>query len=202
MRYRLYIIIIFLFVYGLISCAEREVETVSELQEYVNDTENGLRKVKIRNDLDLEVIYRPKDLVLAQQLDDVYELKEREKVKKQFDSLEYFILHLSRQGHEIENDYTSDQLKRSEILNYFSGGILNDLAIIHNNEVLRPIDIAYIQTFGAGSATSVMVIFKNHKMQRSGDLKFCFHDTMLGTGMHEFLFDTHDIQSIPTLNLD
>ncbi|WP_333818618.1 hypothetical protein [Ohtaekwangia sp.] len=186
---------------SIVSC-KKEVSSIKELQSYVFDSENGLHKVKNRKDLKLEAFYRPRALVLEQQLKGVSDKDEAARVKQMVDSLDYFVLHISRDDHELERDYASNPTDQYEVQRYLSQGIVDDLAIITDNEIFRPIDIAYIPTFGASSATSVLVVFGGRVSERSGDLKFCFHDTRFGTGMHEFLFKTDDIRDIPILNLN
>ena len=82
---------IFLFAF-ILSCSEQENVSEQELKDYVMNPENGLRKQLQKNGVDLEVIYRPTALVIAQQLDDVTDVQERKKIKESFDTLSYFVL--------------------------------------------------------------------------------------------------------------
>jgi len=180
----------------MVSC-KNEVSSIKDLQLYIHNSENGLHKVKSRKDLKLEAFYRPRALVLEQQLQGVSDENESARIKQMVDSLDYFVLHISRNDHELERDYASNPANQYEVQQYLSREIARDLAIISNDEIFRPIDIAYIPMFGASSATSVLVIFGGNVSERSGNLKFCFHDTRFGTGMHEFVFDTDDIRIYP-----
>jgi hypothetical protein len=53
---------------ALLGCETRRFESEREVIEYVLDRRNGLQKSVSQNGVDVEVSYRPTDVVLAQQL--------------------------------------------------------------------------------------------------------------------------------------
>ncbi len=182
------------------SCGNRRVSTAEELKAYIVSDENGLHKKELKNDLTIDVFYRPTELVWASDLAEIQDAKEKAKQKQSYDSLSYFMLHFSRKGKELENAYVSDPAKFKAVVEYLSFEISNDLFILHEGDTLHALDAVYSRTFGIAEGTAVMVVFRENLSQYSGSLKLCFDDTLLGTGLTEFAFNTSDIKNIPTLN--
>ena len=186
---------------SIFACQEQQIVSEQELKDYILDPEHGLRKQKKKNEVDIEVIYRPTDLILAQQLDGITDEKERSSTIKNFDTLSYFVIKLSRKGQEVENTYVSDNDKFVRVTNYLSSAIAGNIRMIIEKDTLSALDAVYTRMYGAASATSVMAVFNTDVRKKNGTLKFFLDDTELGLGQNEFEFDLSDIKKTPTLNL-
>lgn len=195
------VLLIILVFSGLLSCGGRSIVSEQELKDYIMDPEHGLCRREAKNGIDMEVVYRPSELVSAQQVAGVTDQKEREKIIRNFASLTYFIIKLSRNGQEIENAYVSDNDKFLQVTSYLSAGIAQDLYLVNKGDTIRALDAVSTRMFGAATATTVMAIFDTDVKDKDGSLRFCFDDTGLGLGLNEFEFDTDDINKAPTLNL-
>jgi hypothetical protein len=183
-------------------CRDRRIVSEQELKAYVMEPENGLRQKVEKNGVDIEVIYRPTELVLAQQLDGIADQRERTNAFKKFDSLTYFIIKFSREGQEIENGYVADQAMFVNVINYLSSSIASNFYVMCNQDTIRAFDAVYARMFGSATSTSVMVVFNGDLSAKKGKLKFFFDDTLLGLGLNKFEFDISDIKKAPTLNLN
>jgi len=193
-----------LIVFALLSifaCQEQKIVSEQELKDYILDPEHGLRKQKEKNGIDIEVIYRPTDLIIAQQLGGVTDVKERGSIIRNFDTLSYFVIKLSRKGQEVENAYVSDNEKFVRVTNYLSSSIASNIYIVLEKDTLHALDAVYARMYGAASATSVMAVFNTDVRKKNGTLKFFLDDTELDLGQIEFEFDIKDIKKTPTLNL-
>ena len=188
--------------FSLMACQEKKIVSEQELKDYVLDPENGLRKQSEKNGVDLEVIYRPSELIIAQQLDGINDKEERSKTIKSFDSLTYFVLKLSRKGQEIENAYVSDEAKFVQVINYLSSSIGSNIYLLQESDTIRALDAVYTRMFGSATSTSVMAVFDTNLKEEKGSLKFYLDDTELGLGKNEFVFDISDIKKAPTINLN
>ncbi|HEY5750762.1 MAG TPA: hypothetical protein VIU12_32085 [Chryseolinea sp.] len=187
---------------GLWGCDTRRTVTIPQLNEYLADSDNGLQYTEKDGDARLEIEYHPKDLVVKQQLEDVTDPAERAAVKRQYDSLDYFVLRFSNKDKEIENSYVSNPAGLADVVHYFSQGILDDMFMITPTDTLRPVDVAYMRTFGMSHASSVMVVFKSYLAQRDGTVEVYLQDRLLHTGTNKFSIHTHDIKNIPALKVD
>lgn len=186
---------------GLFACGEQRIVTEQELKDYTLDPSNGLIKQASTNGVEIEVVYRPTDLVLAQQLQGLTNENERRKEIESFSGLSYFVVKISRHGQEIENTYAGDPSKFTNVVSYLSSGLRANMYVVNGSDTIPSLDAVYTRMFGAATATSVMTIFETNVKTLTGNLKFCFDDTVLGLGRNEFVFDLADIKNAPTLNL-
>jgi hypothetical protein len=176
--------------------------TESELKGYVSDKENGLQKSLQKNGYDIEVTYRPTELVLFQHLDGVEDASERETIKKQIDTLSYFVVKLSRNGQEIEHYLSGNRHMLAKVVSYLSSGIGDDLMVATRRDKMHPLDVAYVRSYGATSGTSLLVVFRKPDMDTTDKLTFVLNDELIGIGSVAFDFQTKDLKRIPTLRLN
>ena len=186
----------------LLSCQKQKMVSQEELKKYILDPENGLIVKAKKNDVDIEALYRPNALVIAQQIDGVTDKAERTKVIKNFDSLTYFVIKLSRNGQEIENGYVFDPDKFLKVANYLASGVAQNIYLTTSTDTIPALDAVYTRMFGAATATTVMAIFDADVRELTGTLQLHLDDTELGLGLNEFEFDTNNIKNAPTLNLN
>lgn len=193
---------IILIAVSIAGCGGRNVVSEKELKSYISDPENGLSKSVMKGDINVNVLYRPSELVVAQQIAGVTNAEEIKQAHKDFDSLSYFVLKLDRDGQEIENKLVSDPERFGRVISHLSSGIASDIYVVADRDTLYAIDAIYTRMFGSAAATSVMAIFDKSLKEKSGTLKFHLDDETLGIGNVDFEFLTSDIKKAPTLNLN
>ena len=164
--------------------------------------EHGLIQKVEKGNTVLEMYYKPKELIIAQELSTHPTDDEKKSLASTYDSLDYFVLRLSRNKQEIENSYASDPAQFTEVLSYLSYYIGSDLYMIQQQDTLPILDVVYARTFGAMDATNLMAVFNSNLAAKSGKTTVYFNDTRFGTGLNEFVFDTDKIKSIPTLKFN
>lgn len=202
MRTRVYLYITILSAVALsVSCSTKEM-SVAELNRYILEEKNGLIKKISKNGVELEVLFRPSRLVAAQQLTGITDVTERHKIKSEFDTLNYFVLHLSRKGAEIENSFVSTPSQFTELIDYLSFGVSRDIYLVIGRDTVRALDAVYARTFGSADATSVIVVFGGGALKKNGDPIFCFDDSVVGTGLTKFPFKKDDLEEVPTLIIE
>ncbi len=191
---RLSSILLLLFLYG---CGELDRLPASELNAYVLEVDNGLRKSLQRRGFRIELSYRPKDFIIHEQLDSVdgswadWETK--------LDQLDYFVIRLSKDGRGIEEFLTADSEAYNKALNYFSGGIDKDLTLIVGEENISLEGSVYTPAFGSSAATVILLAFRSNLLRKSGNFSIRLNDSTLGIGDFEFNFKVSDVKKIPRL---
>ena len=180
------------------ACAPETI-SLDELKKYPMNPEHGLIQKVEKGNTVLEMYYKPKELIIAQELSAHPTDEERKSLARTYDSLDYFVLRLSRNGQEIENGYASDPAQFTDVLSYLSYYIGPDIYMIQQQDTVPILDAVYARTFGATDATNVMAVFKSKLTSHSGPTTIYFNDTRFGTGLNEFVFDSDRIKSIPTL---
>jgi hypothetical protein len=183
----------------LLSCNPKPLSREA-LNAYVLDVENGLRKIIEKNGVKLDLSYRPKDLVIAQEVasNDPDQWKA---VSLRLDSLDYFILRLSRNGKEIETSYAGVPAAYTSVISYLSDGIAHDIQLKVQGQVIPLESVAFVPSFGSSNTTSLLLIFKSNLKTRSGDILLIFNDQKFGTGLNEFSFENQPVKNVPGLVL-
>lgn len=184
---------------AMLSCSGKKIASDQELKAYILDEENGLHKTISKGEVEIELSYRPAELVWANELKEIKNEDSWNELRHSYDSLNYFILHFSRKGQEIESAFVSDPARFTEIISYLSFDMRSDLFMVQEGDTTHALDIMYTRTFGGSSGTSVMAIFGGDLRKKNNDVKICFNDTMLGLGSTQFEFKITDIKNTPTL---
>jgi len=184
------------------SCSKNQMNE-EDLREYIENEENGLHQVVLRNDITIEAFYKPSEMVWKNDIRNIVDPTQRDEYLRACDSLTYFSVHFSRKGKEIENAYVSDPILFNNIINYLSFEISNDFYLIAGKDTIPAIDAVYARTFGAATSTNVMVTFDvNIKNEVDGPVKLRFNDKMFNTGLSDFDFQSTDIKKTPSLILN
>ena len=185
---------------ALISC--QGDLTRKQLLDYTTDVKNGLCKKQEKLGTQLEVIYRPSQLMAEAQIRNE-ELSDRQidSIRATFKEIDYFLLRISRNSREIENSYSGDSRNFQRINNYLSFEIGGDIYLVQSRDTLRVTDFVRTQTFGASPSTDILLAFKPGFSKRSIDIKVVFNDTKFDTGVNEFLFDIDDITRVSDIQI-
>jgi hypothetical protein len=177
-----------------------KVATKQELQQYLRADENGLIHRRETAGTLIEIIYKPKDLVIAQEVGS--DGKRWSEIERELDSLDYFVLKLSRNNQEIENSLAGDPGRFTRAVSYLAGEMSADVSLQIEGEKLDVEDMIYVQTFGSASGSNILFVFKSALEKRDEDFSFVFDDAMFGTGRSQFDFEIEKINDIPKLKLD
>jgi hypothetical protein len=169
-----------------------------DLKAYALDPEHGLHKTITDGDLVIDLIYRPKDLVIAQEAG-VEDSQAWNKEAARIDSLDYFVLTIKKSGKAVENYYSRDPKRFQQALSYLSDGITDNLRLRAGEKSVVAEGVAFAQGFGVTNASQVLIVFKSTLVRRPGSFTVEFDGTELDLGVHRFEFDAGDLRAIPPL---
>lgn len=162
------------------------------------DPTNGLIQTAGDNNFNFEVIYRPKDLIIEQNVGD-HQGAMWDSMAAQLRTYDYFIMRISKSKKEVETFFAGDPASYMKVMNYLNGVIANDIFMIVDNETVRVSDALFAPAYGMSEASSVLITFNSNLAGRKADFKIVFMDSQFGTGRHEFSFEFASIQAIPKL---
>jgi hypothetical protein len=189
-----------LFFIVLTSC--KQTVSTNQLLDYTLNPKNGLLKKEKKNGVVLQVLYKPNQLIVAQ------EIKGRnlrpsqiDSVQSYFNEFDYFLLRLSRNGKEIETGYAADQVKFVQVNNYLSFEIGKNVSLVQDRDTIKVKDFIHTRTFGSSPSSDILFVFKSRLQERRGEVKFIFNDEMFNSGLSEFDFALSNIKSLPIINL-
>jgi hypothetical protein len=192
--------ILYIMIFNLFGCQSKYVDE-KELKAYVMEPKHGLIKKVEKGGIALEMLYKPVDLIVMQELDDSQNPNERLSTISKYDSLDYFILTISRRGQEIENSFVNSS-QFVEVINYLGGGISEDISLVIGDEINKVLSVAYVGSFGMANKTQIMCVFNSFLLSKHGNASIHFDDSILGTGLNIFEFSIDQIKKTPRLKLN
>ena len=191
------LLISFLGLQMIISCGERRL-SLTELKAYATEPAHGLIQRSERDGITFELIYRPKELIVQQNVESIND-PQWDSVASQLKSFDYFVMRISKDKREIEASFAGDPSSYTKVTNYLNGTIGGDLSLVVDNETIKTSEVLFSPTYGMAGASSILVVFNSELADRDSDFTVVLNDTQFGTGRHEFDFEAQAIHSIPRI---
>lgn len=179
------------------SCVSKDSVSVEALKAYVLDPDHGTLSTIEKGNMKLQASYYPKDLIIEQDLG-MQDPVAWDSAAMALDSIDYFILRLSRDGKDVEAQFVSDDQSMARVRSYINH-IGEHIYLQCDDEKTSPEDVVYYPAMGTSNATTVLIIFNSKLSSRSGKVSMIFEDTFFKTGRNEFAFDVSDLKNVPVL---
>jgi hypothetical protein len=185
-----------------LGACSKELLTEDQLKKYVMDEEHGVRKVIQSGDFKLDVLLRPTDLLVLQELkstdaDSTALLRLRKKYEGQY----YFILNISKNGREVVTPGQLPGEDFSEVLQTVSFRLGNYVTMTTEKQDTIPlVDFVFNRTFGMGAGSEVLLVFDKKKIQHPDWLQINLTEMGLGLGLQTLRFRHNDLEAVPSLN--
>lgn len=191
---RLFIALIFT---ALVSSCFYRTRHVSkeELIQYILDPENGLIKTEKRNGFDIQVLYRPNDLIVEQMVVTTSQV-EWDSLSHALATYHYFIVKLSKDNRELETHAASSPDLHLKLIEHLNGGIAQDFMAIAGKDTIEVHQVVYTPFFGSANQTSFLLVFNIHESKPSA-INLIYSDSFFGLGRFEFEYN--DLSRIPRL---
>ncbi len=201
MQKRTVFLILILGVYLLVSCAQKSFETQEALWSYLKDEDNGYLQQKNINGYDFSLLYKPTDLLVAQELGANRSQEKiaalREKYKKQL----YFILSMSRNGKELLSTTPKNRQEFGAMVNQLAFGMRDKVHLFtQKKDTLAMLDYNYPRMYGMSQATTILFVFpRKDKYLSEETLNFTIQDLGNYTGEVKFKIQIDKIKKEPEL---
>ena len=110
--------LMFVFLSLMAACSSPDYLPEKELQSFLLDEDHGLMKTVESNGIDVRLVYRPTDMLVAQELrgEEKPTSEQIDKARKKYDSHGYFLLSLSSGNHEVITPAALGQNRFSDML--------------------------------------------------------------------------------------
>lgn len=187
-----------LFMLTLISSCEKEL-TSDELEKYIQNPENGTKKSFESGSFKAEIIYRPTDLMVKQEL--TAGKKDIEALRKNYGQYNYFVLNMRNNDADLLNITASNKSVFAGINEQLSFSLNEHVYLLdENKDTSYLVDFAFPRLYEAAKSTSVLLAFKALSI-KTNKFKICLKDIAYTTGIIEFDYDKQDFKNIPSLKL-
>jgi hypothetical protein len=184
----------------MVGCSNSDHLLPEELSAFVINEEHGLKKTAALSNINIEVTYRPVDLLVYQEIGkQVVDAKEIENLRKKYNQYIYFILSLSNDSKEALHQTGGSQY--SELVQTLSFR-MNDYVTLTTaaNDTIPVGDFMLNRTYGMSSSTDLLFVFSKEKAIGQDWIQFNLNEFGLGVGNQRFRFSMKDIKEVPEVN--
>lgn len=192
----------FLLLLLFISSCTKTFDTQEEMNNYIQDEDNGYHYKKTVADVDYVLQYRPTDLLVKQELGEDKNPAKVEKFRKQYSQYLYFNLSMSKNNQELLNGVAQDKAKFGQMVNELAFDMEEKLHVYTpNKDTLALADFIYPRMYGMSNSTSIMIVYPRDKKYMDKEyLNFVIEDLGLETGDIKFKLDTKALTNEPKLS--
>ncbi|HEY5750371.1 MAG TPA: hypothetical protein VIU12_30105 [Chryseolinea sp.] len=189
----------FLVVLCLFRCTPERLSK-EELEAFVTDESNGLRKSTTVGNIQVDATIRPTDLWIAQQIGQrVVPHKQIDSLRKKYDQYVYLVLGLSNQGKEALHQ--ADGAQYGDLLQTLSFRMNEYATLTTSQSDTIPVgDFVLNRTYGLAKDTELLFVFNRNKTKDCDWIQFNLNEFGLGIGNLRFRFDRKKLENVPTMN--
>jgi hypothetical protein len=190
-----------LFFLLFISSCAKTFDTQEEMNDYIQDEDNGYNYKKTVMGVDYVLQYRPTDLLVKQELGDKTDVTHVDKLRKKYSKYMYFNLAMSKNNQELLNGVARDKAKFGQMVNELAFGMEEKVHLYTpEKDTLTMADFIYPRMYGMSNATSIMIVYpRDSKFMTQDYLNFVIEDLGLDTGDIKFKLNTRTLQKEPQL---
>lgn len=188
------------FILFMVGCGNSAHLPPEKLSAFVVDEEHGLKKSASLGNVNIEVTYRPVDLLVYQEIGkQVVDAKEIENLRKKYNQYIYFILSLSNDSKEALHQTGGSQY--SELVQTLSFR-MNDYVTLTTaaSDTIPVGDFMLNRTYGMSSSTDLLFVFSKEKAIGQDWIQFNLNEFGLEVGNQRFRFSMKDIGEVPEVN--
>lgn len=171
-----------------------------ELVQYILNPENGLIKTEQRNGFDIQVLYRPNDLIV-EQLAVITTQVEWDSLSHALAPYRYFIVKISKDNKELETHAAASPELHRKLIEHLNSGIAQDFKAIAGKDTLDVDQVVYTPFFGTANQTSFMLVFKTNESKLS-TTNLIYNDSFFGLGLVDYEFKKSELKRIPRLTFN
>lgn len=185
----------------LISSCGKTFDTVEEMNDYIQDPDNGCNYTKTIVGVDYVLQYRPTDLLVKQELGDQVDENQIVKLRDKYNKYLYFNLSMSKNNQELLNGVAQDKARFGQMVNDLAFGMEEKVHLYTpEKDTLAMADFIYPRMYGLSNATSVMIVYpRDSKFMNQDYLNFVIEDLGLDTGDIKFKLDMQALKKEPQL---
>lgn len=186
-----------------LSCQNKTFKTKETLWQYLKNPENGYLLQKTINGIDYSLLYKPTDVLVAQEYNS-NNPKDLQKLKDKYKDQMYFSLSMSKNNHELLSHLARDKQRFGAMVNQLAFEMGSKVHVFTQSKDTLPLtDYVYPRMYGATGSTSMLFVYpKSREYLQDTYLNFSIEDLGFSTGEVRFKFPTQQIKNPPKLIFD
>jgi hypothetical protein len=193
--------LLYLMLVLIVSSCTKTFDTLEEMNDYIQDEDNGYNYKKTIVGVDYVLQYRPTDLLVKQELGDNNDPTQVDKLRQKYNKYLYFNLSMSKNNQELLNGVARDKAKFGQMVNELAFGMEEKVHLYTpEKDTLTMADFIYPRMYGMSNATSIMIVYpRDDKFIKQDYLNFVIEDLGLDTGDIKFKLNIQALQNEPQL---
>jgi hypothetical protein len=194
--------VLVLFLVVIISSCSKTFDKQQEMNEYLQDEENGYVYKKTIVGVEYVLQYRPTDALVKQELGDKVDKNQVKKLREKYSKHLYFNLSMAKNNQELLNGVARDKAKFGQMVNELAFGMEEKVHVYTpEKDTLTMTDFIYPRMYGMSNSTSIMIVYPRDEQYMKQDyLNFVIQDLGLDTGDVKFKLNTKALKNEPKLN--
>ncbi|MFK7748438.1 MAG: hypothetical protein AB8B65_08615 [Kordia sp.] len=191
------ILVLLVFIGLLNSCSKQTFKNKKELQSYIQEKDNGYLQEKTINGVQFSLLYRPTDLLVAQELKTESNKEDIERLREHYQKYIYFNLFFSANDKELLSTVPKNRNEFGEMVNTLAFGMNEKVHLFtKSKDTIEMADYIYPRMYGMSNSTAIMLVYPRNKEQLEGkNLNLTVEDLGISTGEVKFKIPTQIINN-------
>jgi hypothetical protein len=183
------------------SCSSKTFDKKQDLWTYLKNPDNGYLQQKNINGYDFSLLYKPTDLLVAQELGEDKSKEQRTALREKYQKQLYFTLSMSRNGKELLSTTPKNRQEFGAMVNQLAFGMGEKVHLFtQKKDTLELLDYNYPRMYGMSQSTTMLFVYpRDEKQLREETLNFTIQDLGTYTGEVKFKIETYKIRNEPRL---
>jgi hypothetical protein len=183
------------------SCSSKTFDKKEDLWTYLKNPDNGYLQQKNINGYDFSLLYKPTDLMVAQELGENISKERITALREKYQKQLYFTLSMSRNGKELLSTTPKNRQEFGAMVNQLAFGMGENVHLFtQNKDTLELLDYNYPRMYGMSQSTTMLFVYpRDEKQLREETLNFTIQDLGTYTGEVKFKIETDKIRNEPRL---
>ncbi|MCD2257580.1 hypothetical protein [Psychroserpens luteolus] len=185
-----------------LGCKESSFDSLDDMHNYINEEANGYVYHKTVKGIDFTLMYKPIDLIVAQELEDLNSENEIDSLRNVYKDFLYFNLYMSKDNKELLSVVAKNKSDFSAKVNTLVYNMNENVNLFtKKKDTIELIDFVYPRMYGMSNSTAIMFVYPRDEKHLSEEyLNFTIEDLGLNTGEVKFKIETKNIKSEPKLS--
>ncbi len=201
-NYGLLLILLLLVLFS--ACQSKTFHDEATLVAYLQEKPNGYLQQKTINGISYSLLYRPTDLLVQQELEEVTNKEEIENLREKYHSYMYFNLSISKDEQELLSTVPQDENEFATMVQQLVFDMGDKIQVYTpQQDTLEMTDYIYPRMYGMSKATSMLLVYpRDEEKLKAEYLNFSIEDIGLYTGTIKFRVPTKQLKEEPTLSFN
>ena len=183
------------------SCDTKTFDSQEDLTNFLKNDDHGYLKRKKSNGVTFELIYKPTDLLVAQDLENIGHV---DSLRTMYSKYLYFTLSMSVNEQEILSQSVSDKQKYGKELTQLLFQMNDNIHLFNEKrDTIVMLDYVYPRMYGMSNKTTLLLVYpRNEIIKKSNSVNLTIEDLGFQTGETRFTFDINKLINEPKLKFN